>query len=63
MPKAGEINHVPGEYRSVCCSVERSLPDNVIYPPCPGSGKSSWTECAGKNAEWSMVRPMQMINR
>ena len=63
MPKTGDINHAPGVYRSVCCGVERSLPDNVKFPPCPGSGKSSWSRCVGKNANWIMVRPTQMINR
>ena len=63
MHKAGDVNHVPGVYRSLCCSVEQSLPDNVKFPPCPGSGKSGESSCAGKNAEWTMVRPMQMINR
>ena len=63
MPKPGDINHVPGVYRSVCCGVERSIPDNVKFPPCPGSGKSGGIRCAGQNANWIFVRPTQMINR
>ena len=63
MSKAGIINHVPGVYRSLCCSVELSLPDNFKFPPCPGRSKSGESPCAGKNAEWTMVRPMQMRNR
>jgi hypothetical protein len=51
MRKAGDINHVPGVYRSLCCSVEQSLPDNVKFPSCPGSSKSGESSCAGKNAE------------
>ena len=63
MSKAGIINHVPGVYGSLCCSVELSLPDNIKFPPCPGRSKSGESPCAGKNAEWTMVRPMQMRNR
>ena len=49
MPKPGDINHVPGVYRSVCCGVERSMPDNFKLPPCPGSGnKSGESRCAGQ---------------
>ena len=63
MFKPGDINHVHGVYRSVCCGVERSLPDNVKFPPCSGSGKSGGSLCIGKNANWIMVYPTQMINR
>ena len=63
MFKPGDINHVHGVYRSVCCGVERSLPDNVKFPLCPGSGKSGGSPCIGKNANWIMVHPTQMINR
>ena len=63
MFKPGDINHVHGVYRSVCCGVERSLPDNVKFPPCPGSGKLGGSPCIGKNANWIMVYPTQMINR
>ncbi len=63
MHKPGEINHVHGVYRSECCGVERTLPDNVKFPPCPGSGKSGGSPCGGKNATWIFVRPTQMINR
>ena len=63
MFKPGDINHVHGVYRSVCCGVERSLPDNVKFPPCPGSGKSGGSPCIGKNTNWVMVHPTQMINR
>ena len=63
MHKTGAINHLPGLYRSVCCGVELSLPDNVKFPPCPGRSKSGDSPCADKNAEWTLVRPTQMINR
>ena len=63
MPKTSDINHVPGVYRSVCCGVERSMPDNFKFPPCPGSGQSGGSQCVGQNANWIMVRPTQMINR
>jgi hypothetical protein len=63
MHKPGDINHVHGLYRSVCCGVEHSLPDNVKFPPCPGRGKSGESRCAGKNAIWIMVRLTHMINR
>lgn len=63
MFKVGSINHVHGLYRSVCCGVERSISDNMKFPPCPGSNKSNGSPCAGKNADWTLVRPTQMINR
>ena len=63
MSKTADINHVHGVYRSVCCGVERSIPDNVKFPPCPGGGISGGSQCAGRNANWIMVRPTQMINR
>ena len=63
MPKAGDINHVHGLYRSVCCSVELSLLDNFKFPPCPGRSTSGEGSCVGKHATWLMVRPTQMINR
>jgi hypothetical protein len=64
MHKSGDINHVHGLYRSVCCDVEHSLSDNVKFPPCPGSGgKSGESRCAGRNATWIMVRLTHMINR
>ena len=40
MPRMGDINHVPDVYLSVCCGVERSIPDNMKVPPCPGDSKS-----------------------
>ncbi|MEP6935299.1 MAG: hypothetical protein ABI988_15415 [Nitrospirota bacterium] len=58
MNKAGDINLIPGLYRSECCGIERSLPDNATFPPCPGSGKSGESRCSGQNAEWIFVRPM-----
>ena len=58
MQKTGEINLIPGLYRSECCGVERSLADNVEFPRCPGSGKSGESRCSGQNAEWILVRPM-----
>ena len=61
MPKTADINHVPGVYRSECCGVEKTMPDNFKYPPCLGSGKSGESRCAGQNANWIMVRPTQMI--
>ena len=63
MHKPGDINHVHGLYRSECCGAEHSLPDNVKFPPCPGSGTSSGSPCAGKNANWRLVHPTQMVNR
>ena len=56
MWKAGEINRVPGVYRSMCCGVEQMMPDNLKFPPCPGSGKSGGSRCAGQNATWTFVR-------
>ena len=63
MHKSWDINHAHGLYRSVCCGVERSLADNSIFPPCPSSSKSGWSPCVGKNTNWTLVRPTQMINR
>ena len=63
MFKPGDINHAHGLYRSMCCGVERSLPDNVKFPACPGHGKSGGNPCAGKNATWIIVRLTQMIYR
>jgi hypothetical protein len=63
MSQAGDINLLPGLYRSECCGVERSLADNCKFPPCPGQAHSGENPCAGKNATWSLVRPTQMINR
>jgi hypothetical protein len=57
MHKAGDSNRIQGLYRSECCGVERSLPDNEKFPPCPGSGKSGERRCSGPNAEWILVRP------
>jgi hypothetical protein len=31
MHNPGDINHVHGLYRSSCCGVEHSLPDNVKF--------------------------------
>ena len=63
MHKSSEINHFHGLYRSECCGVERSLPDNVKFPPCPGSGKATAGKCVGQNATWKFVRPTHMVNR
>ena len=63
MPTTAEINHAPGVYRSVCCGVERRMPDNLKFPPCLGSDKSGGSRCAGQHANWIMMRPTQMINR
>jgi hypothetical protein len=51
MPRTSDINHVPGVYASVCCGIERSIPDNMKIPPCPGGGK-----CAGQNDSWTYMR-------
>ena len=56
MPRTGDINHVPGVYISMCCGVERSIPDNMKVPPCPGGGKSGGGKCAGQNASWTYLR-------
>jgi hypothetical protein len=53
MRKPGEINHIPGTYRSECCGIERTLADNGKFPPCPGPAHSSENPCAGKNATWT----------
>jgi len=51
MPKTGEINAVSGIYRSDCCGVERSIPENHRFPPC--------STCRGENATWTLVRAAQ----
>jgi len=56
MPRSGDINHVPDIYISVCCGVERSIPDNMKVPPCPGGSKSGGGKCAGQNASWTYLR-------
>ena len=56
MPGTGDINHVPGVYVSICCGVERSIPDNMKVPPCPGKRKSDGGKCAYQNASWTYIR-------
>jgi hypothetical protein len=55
MPKAAYMNHVPGLYQSVCCGVERNMPDNMKFPPCPGGAKGE-IRCDGPNASWMLIR-------
>jgi hypothetical protein len=57
MPKPGEMNRIPGLYRSACCGALRYIKDIQTFPPCPGGGKGSRGKCSGQNAEWSFVRP------
>ncbi len=54
--RTGDMNHVPGVYMSLCCGVERSVPDNMKFPPCPGGGKSGGRKCSGQNAMWTYLR-------
>jgi hypothetical protein len=56
MPKSGELNRLPGQYRSVCCGVERSISVYYLFPPCPGSDKSDESRCAGQHATWTFLR-------
>lgn len=63
MHKTGAINLIHGLYRSECCGVEESLPNNVKFPSCPGSGQSGERRCSGQNANWILVRPIQVIDR
>jgi hypothetical protein len=56
MHEAGDSNRIQGLYRSECCGVERPLPANEKFPPCPGKGKSGESRCSGQNAEWILVR-------
>ena len=55
MPRSGDINHASGIYISVCCGVERSIPDNMKVPPCPGGSISGGEKCAGQNASWTYL--------
>jgi hypothetical protein len=52
MPKTGEMNSVPGIYRSDCCGVERTIPQNQRFPPCDSHG----LYCKGNAATWTLVR-------
>ena len=54
--RTGDMNHVPGVYVSMCCGVERSVPDNMKFPPCPGGGKSGKGKCASQKASWTFLR-------
>ena len=56
MPESGEINRLPGFYRSVCCGVERAIAVYGMFPPCPGCGKLDENRCAGPYATWAFIR-------
>ncbi len=34
MPKTGEVNRIPGVYRSKCCQVEFQFGKNEPFPVC-----------------------------
>lgn len=55
MPKTGEINKVAGIYRSECVgkeckTVERTMPENHKFPPCPHCNHA---------CNWTLVRKTQ----
>jgi len=53
MVHTGEINQVPGIYRSDCCGVEKSLVKGQRFQPCPSvPGRP----CRRSIATWSLVR-------
>jgi len=56
MPRTGDINRSPGVYISLCCGIERSIPNNMKVPPCPGHHPADQGECAGHIASWTFLR-------
>ena len=49
MPLTGEVNWVPGIYRSTHCgkTVERAIPKGHLFPSCEG---------CHQRVEWALVR-------
>ncbi len=53
MVHTGEVNQVPGIYRSDCCGVEKSLMKGQRFQQCPSA---PGRHCLRSNATWSFVR-------
>jgi hypothetical protein len=53
MVHTGEINQVPGIYRSDCCRVEKALVKGQRFQPCPSA---PGRRCRRSVATWSLVR-------